>query len=100
MTIRRKFICDTVEYYKRNNADEYSKFLEYLDWRRDQLQDTKMAKVKGATEMRLAACLPDKLMNQIRYALNGVNEEMFLEAKGEMKWFCKKYQEFLIPNQW
>jgi hypothetical protein len=98
MTIRRKFICDLVEQYKRNNAEEYGKFLDVIEYRRSQLSDQKLAKIKGITEVRLAFSIPSKLSDQLFHFLNGVSEERFLDAKGEMKWFCKQFPEFLIPN--
>ena len=50
--------------------------------------------------MRLAVSIPEQLLKQISVALNGIEEERFLEAKGEMKWFTKKYPEFLIPSSY
>lgn len=87
-----------VEKYKRDYPDEYSKFLDMIEWRRASLKDKKFA--KADSEMRKAMTIPDKLYNLLSYVLNGTDEEKFLEPKGEMKWFAKKYPCFLIPNSY
>ena len=97
--MRRKFIIDAVEYYKRNNAEDYSKFLDIIDYKRSQLKDPKFAKINNATEMRHLGKLPKKLADQLFYVFDGVKEERFLEKKGETKWFFTKFKEFLIPDQ-
>lgn len=85
-----------VEKYKRENTEDYSQFLDLIQWKRQVLDDKNSAKIKVG-EMRLAVSIPQKLLNQLTLVLNGIEEERFLEAKGEMKWFTKKFPEFLIP---
>lgn len=98
MTSRRKFIIDIIENYKRNHPEEYSNFLDLMDYRRAVLNDKKYAKIDS--EIRKAITMPDGIYNTIVYVLNGVDEEKFLEPKGEMKWFIKKFPEFLISNSY
>ena len=100
MTTRRKFICDVIEKYKKDYAKEYSAFLDVMDYRRAALDNHRNASIKGQTEMRVALSLPEKVMNSIILVLDGVNEVKFLEEKGEMKWFTKKFPQFLLPTQW
>jgi hypothetical protein len=100
MTIRRKFICDAVDYYKRNNVEDYSKFLDIIEFKRSQLEDPKYAKLVGATEFRQLGTLPKQLADQLYYVLDGVSEPRFLEKEGETKWFFKKFPEFLIPRNY
>lgn len=85
-----------VDKYKRDNTEDYSKFLDLIDWKRQVIADKSHAKI-SVGEMRLAVSIPQKLLNQLSLVLNGIEEERFLEAKGEMKWFTKKFPEFLIP---
>jgi hypothetical protein len=99
MTTRRKFIIDAVEYYKRNNAEEYSKFLDVIQYKRNQLADPKFAKLRGITEARQLGQIPKKLSDQFYYVLDGVSEKRFLEKEGETKWFFTKFPEFLIPDK-
>lgn len=98
--LRAKFIEDVIDRYKKENVHEYSVFLALMDQRRAKLHNKKTGAVRGQTEMRVALSSPEKLMNQLTYVLNGRTEPKFLEPKGEMKWFVKKYQEFLIPSQY
>jgi len=100
MTNRQRFISDMVDKYKKDYKDEYKSFLELIVQRRKEMQDKKHAKIQGASEMRNAVSIPDKLMGVLTYVLNGVEEPKFLEPKGEMKWFIKKHKEFLIPNSY
>jgi hypothetical protein len=100
MTNRQLFIKDMVEKYKKDYKSEYKSFLELMEQRRAEMKDKKTAKVQGTSEMRNAVSIPDKLMNTLMYVLNGVDEPKFLEPKGEIKWFVKKYKEFLLPNSY
>jgi hypothetical protein len=100
MTTRRKFICDVVEKYKKDYPKEYEQFLDLMQWKRQQLADKKTAKMVNVKEIRLAASVPEKLLNQLTYVLNGIDEPLFLEDKAEMKWFVKKFPAFLIPNNY
>ena len=86
-----------VEKYKVDYKEEYKSFLELMEQRRAEMKDKKHAKIQGTNEMRNAVSVPDKLMGVITYVLNGVEEPKFLDPKGEMKWFIKKYKEFLLP---
>jgi len=100
MTNRQRFIIDMVEKYKKDYKSEYNSFLELMEQRRAEMKDRKHAKVQGTSEMRNAVSVPDKLMNVLNYVLNGVDEPKFLDVKGEMKWFAKKYPDFLLPNSY
>ena len=100
MNIRRQYICDCVESYIKNNGEEYKKFLYIIKQRRNNLDDKKFAKVANAKEMRVCLSLPDKLFNMLSQALDGVEAPRFLEVKGEERWFCKKYTQFMVPNEY
>jgi hypothetical protein len=100
MTTRKKFIIDLVEKYKKDYPKEYEQFLDLMQWKRQQLADKKSAKIVNVKEMRLAASVPEKLLNQLTYVLNGIDEPRFLEDKKEMKWFVEKFPQFLIPNNY
>jgi len=97
MNIRRKFIIDMVEKYKDDYPLEFYKFSYLMEQRRSEMKDKKHGKLNGTTEMRAAVSLPDRLANALFYVFNGVTEDKFLEPKGEMKWFIKKFPEFLLP---
>lgn len=86
-----------VEKYKKDYPEEYKEFLKLMEYRRSQMVDKKLGKLNGVSEMRNAVSIPDRLMNLLAYVLEGVENEKFLEPKGEMKWFVKKFPEFLIP---
>lgn len=99
MTNRQRFIIDMVEKYKKDYPKEYSNFLDVVEYRRA-MSDKKLGKLKGVNEIRNAATIPDKLFNLLAYVFNGVDESKFLESKEEMKWFIKKFPEFLIPKSY
>jgi len=100
MNLRRKFICDAVDYYKRNNVEDYAKFLDIVEYKRNQLNDPRYAKLVGVSEVRHLGSIPKKLADQMYHVFDGVTEERFLDKKGETKWFFKKFPEFLIPNSY
>lgn len=89
-----------VEKYKKDYPEEYKEFLALMDRRREQLGDKRLGNIQGTSEMRNAVSIPDRLFNLMSYVFNGVSEEKFLEPKGEMKWFVKKFPEFLIPRSY
>lgn len=89
-----------VEKYKKDYPEEHKAFLDLMKVRRAKLNDKSFGKLKGTSEMRNAVSVPDKLMNIMAYVFNGVEEERFLDPKGEMKWFIKKFPEFLISNSY
>jgi hypothetical protein len=100
MNIRQKFIIDTVERYKKDNKDEYKEFCKMVKGRRKAIADERTAKLDGAKEIRSAASVPEKIFATLIYVLNGVDEPKFLGDTKEIKWFVKKYPEFLIPSQY
>jgi hypothetical protein len=95
MTIRKKFIMDVVEKYKKDYPKEYQDHLKYVEFRRSNAEDKQFATLKGTSEIRVAAVIPDGIMNVLEYALK---EERLFEPKGELKWFLKKFPEFLISR--
>lgn len=95
MTIRKQFIIDIVENWKKNYPDEYKNWLNFIEWKRSAMKD-KFGSVDK--EIRKGVSVPNRLYNQIIYVLDGINEPFFLEQKGEMKWFIKKFPEFLISE--
>jgi hypothetical protein len=97
MTNRQKFICDVVDKYKKDYPEDYSNFMDMMAYKRFQLKDKKLAKVKGTNEMRYVASVPAGIMNVLSYALE---EEKIFEPKGELKWFIKKFPEFLVPRSY
>ena len=100
MKTRRRFIVDIVEKWKKDYPEEYKEWLKLIKWKREQLKDKKFAEAEGVGEMRKAASIPDKIHNQLSYVLNGVDEKPFLQEEGEMKWFVKKYPEFLLSKSY
>lgn len=97
MTTRRKFIIDVIEKYKSDYPLEFYEFTRLMEQRRSEMKDKKHGGLNGASEIRNALSLPDKLANTLFYVMDGVKEPKFLEPKGEMKWFVKKFPEFLLP---
>lgn len=97
MTIRRKFIIDAVEKYKSDYPLEFYEFTRLIEWKRSEMKDKKHGNLTGTSEIRASVSMPDKLANVMFYVMDGVNEPKFLEPKGEMKWFIKKFPEFLLP---
>lgn len=94
MNTRKKFICDVVEKYKKDYPQEYKDFLKYIEFRRSNANDKKFAKIKGTTEIRVACSIPDRLSNTFIV----LKEEPLFSPKGELRWFIKKYPEFLIAR--
>jgi len=97
MKTRRKFIVDMVAKYKDDYPLEFYEFTKLMEQRRSEMKDKKHGNLQGTSEIRAAVSLPDKLANMMFYVMDGVTEEKFLEPKGEMKWFIKKFPEFLLP---
>jgi hypothetical protein len=95
MKIRRKFICDVIDKYKKDHPQEYKDFLKYIEFRRSNADDKKFAKIKGTSEIRLVCTMPEGIVNAFEYAFT---EEKLFEPKGELKWFVKKFPEFLIAR--
>ena len=100
MTIRKQFIADCVATYIKNHPEEYAKFLKQIALRRQNLDDKKFAQLAGQKEIRVCISLPDKLLNMFEQGLDGVDEPRFFEVKGEERWFVKKFQQFLVPNEY
>jgi len=100
MTNRQRFVIDMVNKYKTDYPKEYADFLNLIKYRKAKMKDKKTGKLQGTSEMRNACSIPDRLFNLMSYVMNGINEEKFLEPKGEMKWFIKKFPEFLIPTSY
>jgi hypothetical protein len=96
MKTRRQFIKDVVENYIENHREEYDKFLRMMEWKRANLADKKHAEL-DVKEIRCAFSIPDGLYNTLRYVLNGYDEPKLGGVKGEMKWFVKKFPQFLLP---
>ena len=86
-----------VEKYIKDHPDEYKQFLKYIEFRRSNSNDKKFAQLKGTSEIRLAASIPDGIMNALTYVLT---DEKLFEPKGELKWFLKKFPQFLIPRSY
>ncbi len=97
MRIRKKFIVDMVAKYKEDYPLEFYEFTNLMEQRRSEMKDKKLGGLNGVSEIRAAVSLPDRLANMMFYVMDGVNEPKFLEPKGEMKWFVKKFPEFLLP---
>lgn len=97
MTTRKQFIVDMVNKYREDNPVEYYQFIMLMEQRRSEMKEKKTGALTGTTEIRAAASLPDKLANMMFYVMNGTDEPKFLEPKGEMKWFVKKFPEFQLP---
>lgn len=95
--VRRQFITDVVEFYIKNYPEEYKDFLRYIAERRAMLNDKNFGGLKGTTEMRVGVSVPTKCYNSFQYVLKG-EEKPFGEPKGEMKWFTKKFPQFVLPN--
>lgn len=98
MTVRKRFIIDCVERYKKEYSEQYDGFLAIIKQRRNNLDDKKFAELRGSKEIRACLSLPEKLFQMISQGLDGINNKKFLEEKGEEAWFAKKYPEFLVPN--
>ena len=100
MKTRRKFICDVVENYKEQHKEEYKAFLELMKHRKSDSNDKKFAELNGAKEIRVAMSMPEGIDTVFSVVLTGEKEEKFGEPKGELKWFTKKYPQFLISNKY
>lgn len=99
MNIRRQFITDCVESYKKKNRVDYDLFVDQVKKRRDGMLDKNLGHLKGEKELRLALSIPEKLYRMLEIAFTEEDKRL-LEGKGEMRWFVKKYPEFLIPNEY
>lgn len=99
MKIRKKFIVDTVKHYIEHYPEEYELFLRQLAHRRAMAGDKKLGKLQGTSEIRVGVSIPDKVMNTFMYVLKD-EEKGFGEEKGELKWFAKKFPQFLLPYEY
>lgn len=99
MNIRKLFIIDCVDHYKRQYGDEYLAFVEQTKKRREGMLDKELGHLKGEKEFRVGISVPDRLYRMLDIAFRD-EEKKFLEANGEMKWFANKYKEFLLPNNY
>lgn len=99
--IRQKFIKDVVDSYIKNYPDEYEEFLRHLAYRKALLLDKNFGVVKGekSGEMRVGLSMPQRIHDTFAYVLKG-EEKPFGEEKGEMKWFAKKFPQFLLPSKY
>jgi hypothetical protein len=105
---RKEFITDCVKTYIKNNPAEYMKFVEKVKERRKLMADQEFGVVRddlkswqkyGADSIRIGLSLPEKLYNTLDTLLMG-EDERFCEAKGEIRWFAKKFPEFFIPEKY
>ena len=86
-----------VDKFKKDYPEDYQQFLKYVEFKRSNADNKKFAEIRGTTEIRQAAAIPQGIMNTLDYALK---EEELFKPKGELKWFLKKYPEFLIPRSY
>lgn len=93
MTIRKKYITDVVELYKKKHKEEYKVFVKATRKKRDKLNDKNTARFAMVDDGRHVASIPEGLF----VALDVFDYPRFLEEKEEQKWFLKKYPEFLVP---
>ena len=96
MNIRKRFIIDCVDHYKRRYGEEYLTFVEQTKKRREGMIDKELGHLKGEKEIRVGISVPDRLYQMLSLAFKD-EDKKFLEASGEMKWFANKYKEFLLP---
>jgi hypothetical protein len=96
MEIRKKYITDVVEAYKRNHKEEMKKFKELMKQRRAKLKDKNLATFTDK-KGRVSVSIPEGLWSALDMT---IDDPQFLEAEGEIKWFAKKFPEFLIPYEY
>jgi len=97
--IRRQFIKDVVEAYKKNHKKEWEAFLEVMKFRKSSLNDKSFGELNGASEIRHAMSMPEGIKSAFDHVLK--EEELpFGEPKGEIKWFKSKFPEFFISNKY
>jgi len=99
--IRKQFIKDVVESYIKKYPDEYESFLRQHIYRKAIMNDKNFGIVKGekSGELRVGLSMPQRIHDTFAYVLKG-EEKPFGEEKGEMKWFAKKFPQFLLPNNY
>lgn len=97
--LRRQFIVDAVEYYMKKYPEEYQEFIQYVAQRRTNMNDRNFGKVKGTSELRVGVTLPRRIYDIFSYSLKG-EEKPFGEEKGEMRWFTKKFPQFVLPSKY
>ena len=97
MNVRKQYIIDMIAHYKKNYREEYDDFMEQLKERREGMSDKEIGYLRGEHEIRLAISLPDRLYRMLDIAFIE-EDKKFLEDTGEMKWFCNKFKQFLLPN--
>lgn len=99
--IRQQFIIDVVNSYIKKYPDEYADFLRHHNYRKIMMSDKNFGVVKGekARELRVGLSMPQRIHDTFTYVLKG-DEKPFGEVKGEMKWFTKKFPQFLLPNNY
>jgi GTPase involved in cell partitioning and DNA repair len=100
MTSRQALIIDFTEKYKKDNKEEYKAICKEVKKRRRKLFDTKSGLVKDK-KGRAAASIPQTLFGWLDFALDNprfIDDSP--EGTKELKWFLKKYPEFLIPSEY
>jgi len=97
--IRKQFIKDVVESYIKKYPDEYESFLRQHIYRKAIMKDRNFGRVEKSGELRVGLSMPQRIHDTFAYVLKG-DEKPFGEEKGEMKWFAKKFPQFLLPNNY
>ena len=98
MTTRQNIISDVIKIYIKNNSKEYKEFLKLQKQRRGRLKDRKLASFKDG-KGRHEISLPAGIYN----ALNEILQDPPFLNDGtgqEMRWFVKKFPQFLIPYEY
>ena len=81
--------------YKKQFPDEYKTFCKLVKGERRKQVDRGFTKDKS---MLKAIDLPEKLYQRLDYALGNPNFVQGVEGEKELRWFAKKFPEFLISN--
>jgi len=97
MTIRKQFICDVVEKYKKDYPEKYQSFLKLIEFRRSNADDKMYGTLNGEKEIRVPLSLPDGIMNAFEVSLK---EEPIFTKQSELRWFIKKFPEFTISRSY
>lgn len=95
MNVRKQFIIDVVEKYKKDYPEKYKAFLKLIEFRRSNADDKMYGTLNGEKEIRVPLSLPDGIMNAFEVSLK---EEPIFSKQSELKWFIKKFPQFTISR--
>lgn len=97
MTTRQRFITDVTEHWIKNHPKEYEQVMALIKEKRGKMWDSNLGKIKGNKGMRPEIKFPQGLYSALDMSLD---EPRFLRDPKELRWFCKRFPQFMVPYEY